>query len=74
MKRFQDREGVEWEVVAGRESWGAIVALFVPAREGPEIRQAPLAAAGYGDATILLESMSVAELQDLLDGSAPKTL
>ena len=73
MKRFQDRQGVDWEVVAGRESWGAIVALFVPIREGPEIRQAPLSADGYGEATTLLESMSPEALQDLLDVSGPKT-
>ncbi len=73
MKRFQDRDGVGWEVVAGRESWGAIVALFVPTREGPEIRQAPLPAAGYGEATSLLESMSPEALQKLLDDSGPKT-
>ena len=74
MKRFRDREGIDWEVVAGRESWGAIVALFVPVREGPEIRQAPLAAAGYGEGTTLLGSLSVETLQKLLDESTPKIL
>ncbi len=72
MRRFQDREGIVWEVVAGRESWGGIVALFVPIREGPEIRQAPLPAAGYGEATTLLDAMSDESLQELLDGSSPK--
>lgn len=74
MRRFADRDGVEWEVVAGRESWGAIVALFVPARHGPELRQAPLPAAGYGEATALLDRMTPEALQELLDGSRPKTL
>jgi hypothetical protein len=74
VKRFQDRDGVEWEVVAGRESWGAIVALFVPTRDGPALRQAPLPAAGYGEATTLLDQMTPESLQELLDGSDPKTL
>lgn len=74
MKRFRDRDGVEWEVVAGRESWGAIVALFVPVADGPEMRQAPLPADGYGEATTLLDSMSHPALQELLDRSGPKTL
>lgn len=74
MRRFQDRDGIEWEVVAGRESWGAIVALFVPTREGPELRQAPLPAAGYSEATTLLDGMTPDALQELLDGSNPKTL
>lgn len=74
MKRFQDRDGVEWEVVAGRESWGAVVALFVPTRDGPEIHQAPLLADGFSEATALLESMSVDALQELLDGASPKAL
>ena len=74
MRRFQDRNGVEWEVVAGRESWGAIVALFVPTREGPDVRQAPLPAAGYAEATMALDRMTPDALQELLDGSDPKTL
>ncbi|MEJ2539625.1 MAG: hypothetical protein P8188_06600 [Gemmatimonadota bacterium] len=73
MQRFRDRAGIEWEVVAGRESWGAIVALFIPVVTGPGIRQAPLPAAGYGEATTLLESLSNEALQELLDRSGPKT-
>lgn len=74
MRRFEDRDGVEWEVVAGRESWGAIVALFVPTREGPGVRQAPFPAAGYAEATTALDRMSLEALQELLDDSGPKTL
>lgn len=74
MKRFRDREGTHWEVVAGRESWGTIVALFVPVEEGPEIRQAPLPAEGYGAATTLLDTLSDEALQELLDRSTPKVL
>lgn len=74
MRRFTDREGKSWEVVAGRESWGAIVALFIPVGEDATIRQAPLSAPGYEQAEAELDAMGDRGLQDLLDGSRPKTL
>ncbi|HSM04945.1 MAG TPA: hypothetical protein VK858_09975 [Longimicrobiales bacterium] len=74
MIRFTDRDGRSWEIVAGRESWGAIVALFIPTQDGATIRQSPLPAAGYEEATTRLEAMTPAEVQELLDGSEPKTL
>lgn len=74
VRRFSDRDGVAWDVVAGRESWGALVALFVPVGPGDrEVRQAPLQAPGYEHATVELGRMSEEELQALLDGSRPKT-
>lgn len=74
MRRFQDRDGRSWEVVAGRESWGAIVALFIPVEGADEIRQAPLEASGYELAELELDRLGEVGLQDLLDRSAPKTL
>lgn len=74
MRRFTDRDGHPWEVVAGRESWGAIVALFIPTRDGVEIRQAPLSASGYETAEQELDRMGEGGLQELLDASQPKTL
>ena len=74
MRRFTDREGRQWEVVPGRESWGTIVALFIPVEAGPDIRQAPLTASGYEMAEAELDRMGEAGLQELLDGSHPKTL
>jgi hypothetical protein len=71
MRRFSDRAGRAWDVVVGRESWGALLALFVPA-DGGTVRQAMLAAAGYTEANQELEAMSDAELQALLDGSVEK--
>ena len=74
MRRFADRDGGEWEVVAGRESWGAIVALFIPTTDGVEIRQAPLNASGYETAAAEMDRMSDHDLQALLERSNPKTL
>ena len=74
MRRFTDRDGNNWEIVAGRESWGTIVALFIPAGDDVEIRQAPLEASGYETATTRLEAMTPADVQEMLDASTPKTL
>jgi hypothetical protein len=73
MERFTDREGREWDVVLGRESWGAIVALFVPRTDANvAIRQAPLAASSYETAAQELSSLDRAALQALLDRSSIK--
>ncbi len=72
MRIFTDREGAEWEIVAGRESWGTIVALFLP-RRGGGIRQAPLQASGYELAENELDKMGDDGIQALLDASVPKT-
>lgn len=74
MRRFTDGEGRSWEVVAGRESWGGIVAIFIPAGEWAVIRQAPLQAPGYELAEAELDRMGEPELQELLARSQPKTL
>ena len=73
MKRFRDRSGIEWDVVLGRESWGASVALFVPATDGDTVvRQAMLHASAVDSAFRELDAMGDAELQALLDRSKPK--
>ena len=71
MRRFTDRRGDRWDVVLGRESWGALYALFVPGGNAP-IRQAPLAASAYDQAMQQLDAMDEQELQRLLDGSQIK--
>lgn len=60
-------------MVVGRESWGALYAIFVP-RAGGEVRQAILEAESTGEAHRELEAMETGELLDLLDRSDPKTL
>ncbi|HSJ08787.1 MAG TPA: hypothetical protein VK928_02710 [Longimicrobiales bacterium] len=74
MQRFRDGNGVEWDVVLGRESWGALLALFVPvsADSGQPVRQAPLHASAYDAATTELDEMDGAALQALLDRSVVK--
>lgn len=68
-----DRTGARWDVVAGRESWGALVAIFVPREEeGEGIRQAPLGATGYAEAVDELGKLSDDDLGALLDESVPK--
>lgn len=86
MRRFDDHEGRSWEVVAGRESWGALVAIFIPVEglhdprdakgevtEGIAMRQAPLTASSYEAATSEFDRMDDGELRDLLLRSEPKT-
>lgn len=73
MLRFTDRSGLEWDVVLGRESWGAIVALFVPRTErAVAVRQVALAASSYDLAVQELNSLDQSALQALLDRSAIK--
>jgi hypothetical protein len=68
MKRFRDRDGAEWDVVLGRESWGLLLALFVPRAPGPA-RQTPLAASGLDTGAQELDELDDDALQALLDRS-----
>lgn len=72
MRRFIDREGSAWDVVLGRESWGSLLALFVPAAGAAAVRQAPLDATAYDTATQELDALDDAALQRLLDRSTLK--
>ena len=71
MRRFTDRDGAAWDIVLGRESWGALYALFVPGGSAP-IRQAPLRASAYDAAMQELDEYSTEDLQRLLDASQLK--
>ncbi len=74
MRKFIDASGKEWDVVVGRESWGALYALFVPAGPGRSepIRQTMLRASGYDAAQFELEEMDDAALAALFEKSTPK--
>lgn len=75
MRSFVDRVGRTWDVVAGRESWGAVFAIFIPDtadEPDPVIRQTLLVGTGYGEATAELDAMSEEELRAMLDRSEPK--
>ena len=72
MRRFIDTTGSRWEVVLGRESWGALLALFVPDDSTEPVLQAPLRASGYDAAAQELDSMDDASLQALLERAVIK--
>jgi hypothetical protein len=74
VRRFVDDEGRAWDVVLGRESWGALYALFVPAGPGgtQPVRQALLQAAGYDAAYAELMDADEARIADLFRKSTPK--
>lgn len=75
MRRITDREGVAWDVIVGRESFGALYALFVPAGGNPgDARQALLQAESQTDAEMEMAAMSTAELGELLGRSEPKRM
>lgn len=74
MRRFEDATGRSWEAVVGRESWGALVALFVPVGGGGQVREAALGAESYEAAHRELNTMDVGALRALLDRSSPKDL
>ncbi|MFW6080084.1 MAG: hypothetical protein ACODAE_10710 [Gemmatimonadota bacterium] len=74
MRRFIDGDGREWDVVLGRESWGAHYALFVPRGSGrrARARQTLLDASGYGAAEIALARMDEAAVARLFERSEPR--
>lgn len=72
MRSFVDAEGREWEVVAGRESWGQIFAIFLP-RDGGEVRQTMLSASSYGAANAELDGLDEGDLRELLERASPKS-
>ena len=71
MRAFVDRDGSRWDIVLGRESWGALVLLFVPAAPAP-VRQAFFPADGYDIAVVALDELPDDRIQQLLDESQPR--
>jgi len=79
VRTFEDDEGARWDVVVGRESWGAFFAIFVPrerdgADAGGEVRQVMLDADDGNEAGRTLDRMDDDELRELLRESKPKKL
>jgi len=66
---FDDRAGRRWEIVPGRASWGAHVALFVPAGHDGPVRQAMLDGSAWDQAMAEIEKLGPAGWQGLLDRS-----
>lgn len=71
MRRFVDEDGQDWEVIIGRESWGGMVALFVP-RSG-DVLQMALSADSHVEAQAMLDAATEDELRALLAQAQPKT-
>jgi hypothetical protein len=75
VRRHVDRQGRAWDVLLGRESFGALLALFVPAEGNPDRpRQAHLRADSQAAGDAELEALSTEEMDDLLEGSEPKSM
>lgn len=73
MRRFVDREGRSWDIVVGRESFGALYALFVPAAGNPAgMRQTLLQAESRGGALSELDGLQDEDIEALLQRSDPK--
>lgn len=75
MRGYTDPDGRAWDVVVGRESFGALYAIFVGAKgnDAPP-RQTPLAAESMGAGHDELDSLSQDEMNALFLGSKPKEL
>jgi hypothetical protein len=73
VRRFEDHSGDVWDAVVGRESWGAVVALFVPRTGDAAARQASIPVTGFEEATAWMESCSDDDLRTRLDESTEKT-
>ena len=73
MWRFEGPDGERWDVVRGRESWGALYALFIPRGEGA-VRQTPLTAASHEQALQEVEEAGPEGLHELFRRSEPKEL
>jgi len=74
MRSFLDSRGRLWDAVVGRESWGRVVMIFVPADGAGEVLEAPLAASGYEEAERDLDAMDPLALDELLARAAPKEI
>jgi hypothetical protein len=71
MRRFIDEDGRGWEVIIGRESWGGMVALFVP--QGGDVLQKALTADSHAEAQAMLDGATEDELRALLAQAQPRT-
>ena len=74
MRRFTDEQGRVWDALVGRESWGTLYALFVPAgpADARAVRQALLQGAGFEKAQRELDSMDDAALHALFRAAQPR--
>jgi len=69
---FRDLIGGEWEVVVGRESWGTVVAIFLPREGSSPSRQALMDSSSVHGGTRHLLAMTEEELRGLFMRSGEK--
>ena len=72
VRRYVDEQGRQWDVVLGRESWGSLLALFVPRGSGTP-RQSMLATSDYNAAQQELDALDDAALAEMLRNSVEKS-
>jgi hypothetical protein len=72
MFRFTDADGNAWDVVLGRGSWGAHVALFIPVGHAAPVRQTLLQAGAWDLAQDELETYAPDGFGELLEQSTIK--
>lgn len=74
MRRFVDREGRAWDVLAGRASWGVTCALFIATGHEAQVRQATMMPESVEAAQRELDDLDESALAALLESSTPQTL
>lgn len=75
MRRYDDPAGRAWDIVIGRESFGTMLALFVPAGGNTEApRQAVLDAESHAEAEATLDALQPADLVGLFERSQLKEI
>ncbi len=67
MRAFRAKNGIEWDVIVGRESWGTVVAMFIPRLGDSPPRQTVLESVSADGALEWIRELSAEQLQDLLD-------
>lgn len=75
MQRYTDPDGRGWDIVLGRESFGALVALFVPVAGNAEpMRQSYLSSESHTAAETELDALDDRGLDALFQRSKPKEM
>ena len=72
MRLFTDGDGNPWDVVVGRESYGTVVALFLPRKGSEPPRQALLSVSSPDEGNRILREMAPEDLMALFQSSAER--
>lgn len=72
MRRFTDAGGKAWQVTVGKQSYGAMVLLFIPEGDG-QVLQAELNVANNFEAERALDRFGEGDLQRRLAEAVPRS-